>query len=94
MTARLTRQLLIDRRDRAGRRLQAQVQRRRERGKPVAKLERLVQAREVAIGVEALRLGPAQHGGVVCQEVGRRRDAALRGVDEIQPDRVAQQGEL
>lgn len=94
MAAGLMGELLIDRDDRAGRRLQAEVERNGQRVQPLAEPERLIQRGKRAIGVEALRLSPAEQGGLIRQQVRRRWGAAVGSVDEIQPDRIAQQGEL
>ena len=94
MAARLLRELLIDRDDRAGRRLHTEVQRNGQRVQALPEPERLIQRGKRAIGVEGLRLGPAEQGSVIRQQVRRRWGAAVGSVDEIQPDRIAQQGEL
>jgi len=87
-------QLLVDRRYRAGGRLHALVKRLSQCGQPLPQLQRLLQQRSVAVTVEPLRQGPFQHRGIVGQEIGRRCRAAFGRVDEIQPDGVAQQGEV
>jgi hypothetical protein len=94
MAAGLLGELLIDRNDRAGRRLQAKVQGNCQRVQALAQPERLIQRGKRAIGVEALCPGPAEQGSVIRQQVRRRWSAAVGSVDEIQPDRIAQQGEL
>jgi hypothetical protein len=45
-------------------------------------------------GVQTLRVGPSGNGCIVRQQVRRDRGSAARGVDEIKPDGVTQQGEL
>ncbi len=94
MVSRLTGQLLVDRRNRPAGRLEAEIEGLGKGGQLLAQTERLFQPRLLMARVQTLRVGPARNGCVIRQQVRRGRRSAARGVDEIEPDRVTQQGEL
>ena len=61
----------------------------------LAEPQHLVQRDAVAVyPAETLGSGPAPDRGEVRQQIRRRGDPASGRVDEVQPDRVAQQGEF
>ena len=56
--------------------------------------KRLGQQGRLMAGMQILHVGPTRHGGIVRQQIRRSRGSASCRVDEIEPDRVTQQGEL
>ena len=94
MVARLPGELLVDGRDGRSGGLQAKIECLGQCGQPLAKAQRFRQERRLMAGVQTLHLRPARNGRIVRQQIRRGRGSASRRVDEIEPDRVTQQGEL
>ena len=94
MLARLPGELLVDGSNGSSRGLQAEIECLGQGGQPLAQAKRLRQQRRLMVGMQTLHVGPARNGCIVRQQIRRRRGAASRRVDEIEPDRVTQQGEL
>jgi hypothetical protein len=94
MVTRLTGQLLVDGCNSASGRLEAEIEGLGQCSKTLAEAQRFLQQRLLMAGVQTLRAGPSGNGCIVRQQVRRDRGSAARGVDEIKPDGVTQQGEL
>jgi len=74
--------------------LQSEIQRFSQGSEPLAQGKDLFQPGSLGAGVQSLSLSPAQNRGIIRQQVGWCQGTAARRVDEIQPDRVTQKGEL
>jgi hypothetical protein len=94
MVAGLPGELLIDGRNGRSGGLQAKVECLGQCGQPLAKPKRFRQKRRLMAGVQTLHLRPTRNGRIVRQQIRRDQRSASRRIDEIEPDRVTQQGEL
>lgn len=94
MTAVSPSQVLVDRRDRAGRGLLAPVQRLGQQGEALPELEGVGETGCAAIEVQTLGAGPAEQRGLVRQEIGWGNGPSAGRVHEVEPDGVAQQDKL
>jgi hypothetical protein len=94
MTAPALRQLLVDGGDGARRGLQAAMQGLGQSAEAVAQLQHERHRRRASIEIDVLRGRPAEEGGLVLEKIRRSKVSPARRIDEIEPERVAQQGEF
>jgi hypothetical protein len=94
MLPRFPGELLDDGGNGPSRGLQAEIKGFGQGRQPLAQAKRFAQQGRLMAGMQILHAGPARHGGIVRQQIRRGRGSASCRVDEIEPDRVTQQGEL
>src|SRR4051812_41645194 len=88
------RKMLINGCDRGSWRLKSGVKRLGQGYEPFTKANRHANRRRTPVQLESLGRCPAEKGRIVSQKIRGGDGAATGGVDEIEPERIAQQSEL
>src|SRR5215210_458421 len=95
MVAAVPSQLFVDSSDGTGGGLLIRMQRLSQCSQPLPEIQHLLERGGVSlVQFQTLSTGPARNSGGVGEEVGWRVAPTTGGVDEIQPDGVAQQSEF